>query len=132
MSDPADRSPVVGMTDPQAERVDWRSSIFGAIGLTALVGVWLIVSAGLLDYSRPALPIVWGVLITLVSVLRLIAAPGSRILAGVSAVAGGLTCITAFAASDPPGETINMALMGLATIVLSLIGFAARSESPDA
>ena len=128
MTEAADRSPVTSVTDPQAERADWRSSIFGAIGLTALAGVWLIVSAGLLDYTRPALPIVWGVLIVLLSVLRLVAAPESRFLAGVSAIAGALVCITAVVTSDPPGETINMALVGLATIVFSFIGYSARSE----
>ena len=115
-------------SEVEAERSDWRSSLFGAAIVTILAGIWLALSAAPLDYGKPALPIVCGVVIIVVGVLRLVAAPGSRILALVSAVAGALTVLTAFVASDPPGPTANMALMGLAVMILAFIGLSARDS----
>jgi hypothetical protein len=115
-------------TNTAVQRADWRSSIIGAIGMTILAGVFLIASAGLFDFSKPAVPVIWGTVIVVISILRLVAEPGSRVLALLSAGAGALTCITAIAVSDLPAERLSMGLLGLAAVIFSLIGLSARSE----
>jgi hypothetical protein len=127
--DRADEGPLAVDADAQADRADWRSSSLATAGLTILIGIWLAISPALFDYKKPALPVIWGLVILVIAALRMFAAPRSRVLALFGAVAGVLTALTAFVASDPAGETANMALMGLAATVLSLIGLSARVES---
>ena len=79
----ADDNPMEVETDERTARADWHSSVYGAVVVTLLIGVWLIVSAGLLDYAKPELPIIWG---------------------------------------------IAIALLGLATAILALVGLAAETE----
>ena len=88
----------------------------------------MIASAAILNYSEPTAPVIWGILIALLSLLRLFGPTVSRTLALTTAAAGGLAALSAFLLSDPPGATANLALIGLAVVVLSLIGLAADAE----
>lgn len=124
-----ERNPLANPTDERSARADWRSSIL-ASGLATLAGgAWLIVSAALIPYDRPANPIIWGVLIVALSLLRLVVAPASRTLAVTTAAAGALAMIAAFVFDETPGATANLALIGLGTAVLALVGLAADEES---
>lgn len=125
---PASTGPLAEQTDERSERASWRSSIVGALAIVLLAGLWLIASAAILDYSEPASPVIWGILIVFLSVLRLVGPTVSRTLALATVAAGALTVLTAFLFSDPTGETINQALMGLAVVVLTLIGLSADEE----
>jgi len=124
----ADDNPMDVETDERTARADWRSSVYGAVVVTLLIGVWLIVSAGLLDYSKPELPIIWGIAIVLLSLLRLLGPIRSRTLCLATAAAGALAAISSFLASEGAGETANVALLGLATAILALVGLAAETE----
>jgi peptidoglycan/LPS O-acetylase OafA/YrhL len=125
---PASSGPLAVETDERTARAGWRSSIVGALIVTLILGVWLALSAAILDYSEPAAPVILGILIAILALLRLFGPIASRTLALTTAVAGGLTALTAFLMSDGPGETANQALIGLAVVVLSLIGLAADAE----
>ena len=116
-------------TDERTERADWRSSIVGTIGLTLLIGVWLIASTAVLSYDKPTLPVIWGAVIVVLSLIRLLGPTSSRTLALTLALAGAFTTLSAFLADDPAGPTANIALMGLAVVVLAMVGLAADSES---
>ncbi len=124
----ADQGPLEVETDERAARADWRSSVYGTVIVTLLIGLWLIASAGLLDYTKPALPLIWGIAIALLSLLRLFGPSRSRTLALATAAAGALAAISALLASESAGETANVALLGLATVILALVGIAADSE----
>ena len=121
-------SPLEVATDGRTARADWRSSIYGALLTTLLLGVWLIASAAALDYAKPALAIVWGIVIVLLTLLRLLGPTRSRILALATAAAGALAAISAVLAAESAAATANIALLGLATAVLSIISLAAGTE----
>jgi hypothetical protein len=123
-----DQSPLAQETDAVQGRADWRSSIEATLLITALAGVWLIVSAFLLPYEKPAAPVIWGVVVIVLAALRLIGEVRSATLAIVTIVAGALTTLTAFVLGDTAGPTANMALMGLAIVVLQVVSVAALSE----
>ncbi len=125
---PASTGPLAQQTDERTERASWRSSIVGALGVLLLAGIWLAASAAILDYSEPASPVIWGILIVFLSVLRMVGPTVSRTLALATVGAGALTVLSAFLFDDPAGETANQALIGLAVVVLALIGLAADAE----
>lgn len=129
---PAETGPLAEQTDERSERADWRSSIVGTLLVSILIGVWLIVSAAVLEYEKPLNPLIWGILVVFLSLLRLLGPTRSRTLALVSVAAGVLTALSAFAVSEASGETVNLLLMGLATTVIALIGLAAASEDERA
>ena len=124
----ADESPMEVETDERAARADWGSSVYASVIVTLLLGVWMIVSASALDYAKPALPVIWGIAIVLLSLLRLLGPIRSRTLCLATAAAGILTAISSFLASEGGGETANLALLGLATTILALVGLAAETE----
>lgn len=116
-------------TDERTARADWRSSIY-ASGLATLAGgIWLVVAPALISYDRPLNPVIWGGLVVFLSLLRLVAAPASRTLALTTAAAGILAVIAAFIVDEPPGATMNLALVGLGVAVVSLVGLGADEES---
>jgi len=125
---PASTGPLAQQTEERTERASWRSSIVGALGVLLLAGIWLAASAAILDYSEPASPVIWGILIVFLSVLRMVGPTVSRTLALATVGAGALTVLSAFLFDDPAGETANQALIGLAVVVLALIGLAADAE----
>ena len=96
--------------------------------VTLLLGVWLIVSASALDYAKPALPIIWGIADCPASLLRLVGPILSRTLCLATAAAGILAAVSSFLAAEGGGETANIALLGLATAILALVGLAAETE----
>lgn len=126
---PAETGPLAEQTDERSERADWRSSVVGAVGVTLLIGLWLIASIAVLEYERPSLAVIWGAVIVVLSLLRLLGPMGSRTLAVALAVAGLLTVLTAVIANEHIGETMNIALMGGGTMVLALISMAAGAEA---
>jgi hypothetical protein len=133
MTDPdaveaADHSPLAAETDERTARADWRSSLIGTATVTILIGAWLALSPAFIDYNKPALAIVWGAVIAVIGLARLLGALGSVTLALIGAAAGALTALTALLADDTSGPTANMALMGAAVVVISLIGLAAAGE----
>ena len=119
-----------GATDAQRTRADWRSSAVGSALVMVAIGLWLAISAGLIDYDRPALALICAVVIGLVGLLRLLVAPGSVTLACLGIGAGALTVVTALVADETTGPTMNLALMGAAAIVISLVALTADTESP--
>jgi hypothetical protein len=123
-----ERSPLAEETDAAGARAGWRSSIEAALLITAAVGIWLVVSAFALPYTKPAVPVIWGVVVLLLAALRLGAAIRSATLALVTAATGVLIVITAFVLGDSPGPTANMALMGLAVVILQAAGISAGTE----
>ncbi len=125
---PASTGPLAQQSDERTERASWRSSIIGALGVLVLAGIWLAASAAILDYAEPASPVIWGILIVFLSLLRLFGPTVSRTLALATVGAGALTVLSAFLFDDPAGETANQALIGLAVVVLALIGLAADAE----
>ncbi len=60
--------------------------------------------------------------------MRLLGPIRSRTLVLATAAAGALAAISALIGSESSGETANLALLGLATVMLALIGLAAESE----
>lgn len=125
----AERSPLAETPDPVGTRVGRGSSIEAALILTLLVGGWLIASPLLIDYDKPELAVIWGVVVVVLALLRLVGAMKSKTLSLVTATAGALIAITAFVVDDSPGPTANLALMGLAVIIFSLVGSAAPARS---
>jgi len=126
---PAETGPLAEQTDERSERADWTSSVVAAAGVTLLAGLWLIASIAVLDYERPSLAIIWGAVIVILSLLRLLGPLGSRTLALTLAAAGLLTVLTALIANETVGETMNLALMGGATTVLALVSLGAGAEA---
>lgn len=126
----ASQSPLAEQTDERSERASWTSSVAGSNIVTLLAGIWLIVSAALINYSEPAAPVICGVLIVLLAVLRMGVPAVSRTLLLTTLGAGALTAVSAFLLGDAPGETLNQGLIGLAVVVLALIGLAAEAERP--
>src|SRR3954447_13607827 len=61
--DRADEGPLAVDADAQADRADWRSSSLATAGLTILIGIWPAISPALFDYKKPALPVIWGLVI---------------------------------------------------------------------
>jgi hypothetical protein len=125
----ADHSPLATETDERTARADWRSSLVGTAAVTILIGAWLALSPLVIDYDKPALAIVWGAVIAVIGLARLLGALGSVTLAIVGAAAGALTALTALLAGDTAGPTANLALMGAAVVVVSLVGLAASGEA---
>jgi hypothetical protein len=125
----AEEGPLAEETDAAASRTDFRSSIEASLLITALVGVWLIISAFAIPYEKPAAAVIWGIVVLFLAVLRLLGAVRSMTLALVTAGTGVLIVITAFVLGDTAGPTANMALMGLAIVVLQLVGLGADAES---
>ncbi len=126
----SEAGPLAVETDERSARADWRSSMIGSIGVIVLFGLWLLASPAAIHYERPANPIIWGVVIVFIALIRMFGPTSSRTLALTNAAAGGLTVISAFAVSESSGPTANVALMGLAVVVLSLVGLAATVEAP--
>ena len=126
--DPAEVGPLSTQSDERTARADWRSTIVGSIGITLLIGLWLIASVVPLEYERPLLAVIWGVAIVVLGLLRLLGPTRSRTLALLQAAAGVLTALTAIVADGSAGEAVNLALMGAATTVLALIGLGAHAE----
>jgi hypothetical protein len=126
---PGETGPLAEQTDERSERADWRSSVVGAVGVTLLIGLWLIASIAVLEYERPSLAVIWGAVIVVLSLLRLLGPLRSRTLALALAAAGLLTVLTAVIGDESSGETMNLALMGGATTVLALISMAADAEA---
>lgn len=126
---PGETGPLAEQTDERGERADWRSSIVGAVGITLLIGLWLIASIAVLEYERPSLAVIWGAVIVVLSLLRLFGPIASRTLALALAAAGLLTVLTALIADEHIGETMNLALMGGGTTVLTLVSMAAGAEA---
>lgn len=124
----ASESPLARETDAVQGRADWRSSIEATLLATAAIGVWLIVSAFVLPYEKPGAPLVWGIVVVVLAGLRLLADVASATLALATIAAGALIVITAFALGDTAGPTANMALMGLAVVVLQFVSMGAMSE----
>jgi hypothetical protein len=125
---PAETSPLAEETDERNERASWRSSVVGSIVATLVAGLWLVASAGPLSYSEPAGPVILGLLIAILCLLRLFGPITSRTLALTTAAAGGLTALAAFLFNDGPGETVNQALVGLAVVALTMVGLGAGAE----
>jgi hypothetical protein len=125
----AERSPLAETTDAAGTRVDRRSSIEAALIVTLLIGVWLILSPLAFDYDKPEIAVIWGVVVVVLALLRLLGAMTSRVLSLVSAIAGVLIVVSAFVMDDPPGPTANVALMGLAVIIFSVVGSAGPARS---
>ena len=121
-------SPLAQETTAVQGRADWRSSIEATLLATGLTGIWLIVSSFVLPYEKPGAPLVWGIVVIVLAALRLIAEVRSAILAFATIATGILIVITAYALSDTAGPTANMALMGLAVVILQVISLAALSE----
>ena len=126
---PAEQSPLAEATDATGTRVGRRSSIEAALILTGLVGAWLIVSPLVMAYDKTAIPVIWGVVVIFLAILRLVGAMTSKTLSLVTAAAGVLIVVTAFAADDTAGPTANLALMGLAVIIFAVVGSAAPTRS---
>lgn len=124
MTTAAERSPLAETTDAAGTRVGRRSSIEAALIVTLLIGGWLIFSPLALDYEKPEIAVIWGVVVVVLALLRLVGGMTSRTLTLVTAVAGVLIVLTAFVIDDSPGPTANMALMGLAVIIFSVVGSA--------
>lgn len=97
--------------------------------MTLLIGVWLILSPLAFDYDKPEIAVIWGVVVVVLALLRLLGAMTSRVLSLVSAIAGVLIVVSAFVMDDPPGPTANVALMGLAVIIFSVVGSAGPARS---
>jgi hypothetical protein len=127
---PASAGPLAEQTDERSERASWTSSIAGANIVTLVAGVWLAISAAAINYSEPAAPVICGILIVVLSILRMAVPAASRTLALTTAAAGALTAVSAFLLGAAPGETLNQALIGLAVVLLALIGLAAEAERP--
>jgi hypothetical protein len=109
-------------------RADWRSSVETTLLATLAIGVWLIVSAFVLAYDKPSIPVIWGIVVILLAALRLIADAASATLALATIATGALIVVTAFAMSETAGPTANMALMGLGVVVLQFVSMGAVSE----
>ncbi len=129
--DPAERSPLLEQTDERTARADWRSSVVGTLLVSALIGVWLIVSTAVLDYETPLNAVIWGVLVIFLSLLRLLFAAHSRTLALVTAIAGALTIASPFVADEPRGPTVNLVVLGGAVALLALIGLGVGAEAEE-
>lgn len=129
MTTAPERSPLAETSDAVGTRVGRRTSIEAALIVTLLIGGWLIASPLALDYDKPAVAVIWGVVVVVLAILRLVGGATSKTLGAVTAIAGVLIVITAFVIDDPPGPTANMALMGLAVIILSVVGSAAPARS---
>lgn len=126
---PAETGPLAEQTDARSARADWRSSILGTAGISLLIGIWLLVSPAVLSYDEPALPLIWGAVIVVLSLLRLLAPTRSQTLAITLILAGIFTALSAVLADEEAPETANAALMGGAVIVLAAIGLAAEEEA---
>lgn len=126
--EPAERGPLAVTTDERSARASWSSTIYAVPIATLLIGLWLIASAGLLDYAKPGVPVICGAAIALLSLVWLLGPTRSRTLALLMAAAGFLTALAAFTTSDPPGETANLALLGLGTAILGIVSIAAGAE----
>ena len=124
----AQESPLAQETTAVQGRADWRSSIEATLLATILIGIWLIISSFVLSYDKAGAPLVWGIVVIVLALLRLIAAARSATLAIATIATGVFIVITAFALGDTAGPTANMALMGLAVVVLQVISIAALSE----
>lgn len=127
---PAEAGPFAEQVDERTARADWRSSVFGTVVCTALIGVWLIVSPAMLEYREPLNAVIWGVLILVLSLLRLAAGARSRTLALVTIAAGALTIASPFVADETAGPTVEVVALGGAVILLSLVGLAVTNEEP--
>lgn len=124
-----DQSPLAEETNAVESRADWRASVEASLIATAVIGVWLIISAFAFSYEKPASALIWGVVVIVLAALRLIGDLRSATLAFVTLATGALIVLTAFVLDDKPGPTANMALMGLAIVVLQVISLGAASEN---
>jgi hypothetical protein len=123
-----EQGPLAAEAEAVQSRADWRSSVEGTLLVTALAGAWLIVSAFALPYEKPAAPLIWGVVVVVLAGLRLLGDVRSATLAFATSAAGVLVVLTAFVLGDTAGPTANMALMGLAIVVMQVISLAALTE----
>ena len=124
----AEAGPFAEQVDERRARTDWRASILGTILCTGAIGVWLIVSPAVLDYEKPLIGVIWGVLIVFLSLLRLLAAARSKTLALVTMAAGALTIVSPFIAGEHGGVTVELVVLGGAVILLSLVGLGVTDE----
>jgi hypothetical protein len=127
--EPAEAGPFAEQVDERTARTDWRASVLGTILCAAAIGAWLIVSSAVLDYEEPAAAVIWGVLIVFLSLLRLLVAARSQILALATMAAGALTIVSPFVAGERGGPTVEMVVLGGAVILLSLVGLAVSGEA---
>ena len=97
--------------------------------MTFLVGVWLIISPLFMAYDKTAIPVIWGVVVLVLAVLRLVGGLASKTLTAITVAAGVLIVVTAFVTDDTSGPTANLALMGLAVIIFSVVGSAAPART---
>jgi peptidoglycan/LPS O-acetylase OafA/YrhL len=126
---PPDEPARDGLTRPSVapRATGWREEAMGTALVTAVVGIWLIVSPEALGYAPEDAswnPIVCGVLVVVFSLARATGRWSPATLALITFVIGAWLAISAFILDAPPAGQWNQACFGSIVALLSLIGLA--------
>lgn len=125
---PGDVSPRVDPS-PRFYR-DWRGGVTAAAMLNLVAGAWLIASPFVLDYvagDSRLNPIICGVVVAFVALIRL-GAWRAEWLSLVNVAVGVWLFGSGFWLATSPAATWNSWLLGLAVVVLALLGIDATEE----
>jgi hypothetical protein len=115
-------------------RHDWRLDVVGASGVNVLVGLWLIVSPVVLDYS-PAdhawNPMVFGAIVALIAFVRVFGAHREAWLSLINMLIGGWVFASGFLLAETSQARWNSWVFGAAVVVLALISATASERGAD-
>ena len=116
-------------SSPRFQR-DWRGSVAVAGILALLAGAWLIASPFVLEYAAgdsELNPMIVGAVVAFLALLRM-GAWHAEWLAVLIALAGGWLFASGFLLAESPTASWNAWLLGIAVVVLALLGIDATEE----
>jgi hypothetical protein len=125
---PGDVAPVPDAS-PRSYR-DWRGGVAVAALLALLAGAWLIASPFVLDYvgaDSELNPMIVGAIVAFLALLRL-GAWHAEWLAVLIALSGAWLFASGFWLAESPAASWNAWLLGIAVVVLALLGIDATEE----
>jgi hypothetical protein len=125
---PGDVAPMAD-SSPRSHR-DWRGGVAAAGMLTLVAGAWLIASPFVLDYAAgdsELNPMLVGAVVAFLALLR-IGAWHAEWLAALIVLAGVWLFASGFWLAESPAASWNAWLLGIAVVVLALMGIDATEE----
>jgi hypothetical protein len=122
---------VAPMADPSPRfQRDWRAGVTVAALLALVAGAWLIASPFILDYAAgdsELNPMIVGVIVAFLALLRM-GAWHAEWLAVLIALAGAWLVASGFWLAESPAASWNAWLLGVAVVLLALLGVDATEE----
>jgi hypothetical protein len=108
----------------------WRDDVMGPAGLNVLAGIWLIISPWVVGYDSGDAwwnPIIFGAIITVFALIRLMQPARTAVLSLVNAGIGVWLFISGFWLADSAAASWNVWILGVIVFILAVSGLSASA-----